>query len=546
MVGYGAVRLGTESVKEYAAAEEAQSKLTNAYAKFPKMARLPIESLREINTALMQNTKFDDDAAAAMQSNLARFGLTGKQIGNLTPLVADLAEATGTDLTTAGQNLGKSFLGNTRALKALGISYEMTGDRAKDMRNIVKLLNERVGGEAARAGDTAAGRWARLQNQFGEVKETIGSLLIPIFERLAPLALSVVTGIKDAFERNMPQIKRVLSGVGTVIERVFTFVRDNKEAFIAGAAAIGVMTLAMGALAIATNATGIPALIFAIGALVAGLVMAYKRVDWFRAAVDTAFRWIKQAVGWFVDWFKQYAWPIIHGYLKLWVMYLRNVVWPVVKFVWKAITVAVRAFAFYVSKVWWPAVRGIFRAFIAAGRWVWTGAKGAWDRVVGVFRGVKERIGGILGGIKDSFKNLWSGLTEGLPAAIQTMKDWLSKIPGLGALIDGFFFAGGPVAQSGRYMVGELGPEMFVPAHGSPYMVGVNGPEVRDLTGGGFVVPNHLVASVTLPPQRSESAPASVPGVQIGELHVHDRFDAEREMNKILDRQRRLAAERGA
>ena len=125
---YSIGRFVSSSIKEFAAAELAQNKLENAYRRFPKVANVNIGAFRSLNTAMMQKTRFDDDAAAAIQTNLARFDLTGKEILKLTPLVMDLAEATGTDLVTAGGQLGKAFLGNTRALKHLGISYEMTGN----------------------------------------------------------------------------------------------------------------------------------------------------------------------------------------------------------------------------------------------------------------------------------------------------------------------------------------------------------------------------------------------------------------------------------
>ena len=63
----------------------------------------------------MNKTKFDDDAFASGQAVLAQFKLSGKQIENLTPLLADYAAKTGKDLPTAAETLGKSFLGNTRA-----------------------------------------------------------------------------------------------------------------------------------------------------------------------------------------------------------------------------------------------------------------------------------------------------------------------------------------------------------------------------------------------------------------------------------------------
>ena len=210
---YSIGRFIGQSVKEYAAAELAQNKLENAYKRFPKLASTNIQSLRDLNTAMMQKTRFDDDAAAAMQANLARFDLTGKQILKLTPLVMDLAEATGTDLVTAGGQLGKAFLGNTRALKQLGINYEMTGNRAKDTANIIDLVNKKVGGEATRAGKTTAVQLEILKNQYGELKESVGQALIPAFSKLVDVAGPAIKGLGDAIDENMPQIEQTFNDV---------------------------------------------------------------------------------------------------------------------------------------------------------------------------------------------------------------------------------------------------------------------------------------------------------------------------------------------
>ena len=110
------------SVQEYAKAEAAQNRLGNSYQRFPKMQNATLQSFKDLNKQLMLHTQFDDDDAAAMQANLGRFDLTGKQIQKLTPLVADLAQVQGTDLVTSGSAIGKAFLGNTRALQALGLA----------------------------------------------------------------------------------------------------------------------------------------------------------------------------------------------------------------------------------------------------------------------------------------------------------------------------------------------------------------------------------------------------------------------------------------
>jgi len=228
---YGVGMFLRSSLNEYAAAEAAQSKLEGAYKRFPKAANVSIESLRALNREMMQNTRFDDDSAAAMQANLMRFQLTAGQVRNLTPLIADLAEATGTDLVTAGSAFGKATLGNTRALKALGISYTATGNRAKDTAAIIDLLNKKVGGEAARAGTTTAAKMAILANQYGELKETVGKAVLPAFTKLVEVAGPAIAGIADAVDRNMPAIEQTFEDVWRAADKFGGVIKGVWDSF---------------------------------------------------------------------------------------------------------------------------------------------------------------------------------------------------------------------------------------------------------------------------------------------------------------------------
>jgi hypothetical protein len=216
---YGVATYLKSSVQEYAKAEAAQNKLANSYQRFPKMQNATLQSFKDLNSQLQMHTRFDDDDAAAMQANLARFDLTGKQVQKLTPLVADLAQVQGTDLVTAGTNLGRAMLGNTRALKALGISYTATGNKAKDYRNVVDLINKKVGGESAKASQTAATKLAILDNQWGELKETVGQAVMPAVVKLADVAGPAIDNIGDAVERNLPQIQQTFDDVWGAAKR---------------------------------------------------------------------------------------------------------------------------------------------------------------------------------------------------------------------------------------------------------------------------------------------------------------------------------------
>jgi hypothetical protein len=195
--GRAAYQFGKDSVKAYVDAQSSQLKLHDAFRKFPKLADTSQGALQRLNSQLALKTKFDDDATASGQAVLAQFGLTGQQLTKLTPLLQDYAAKTGKDLPAAAGVLGKAFLGNTRALKAIGIDYKMTGDKGKDFANIQRLVNEKVGGFAEKEGKSAAGQAEILRNQFGELKEAAGAVLLPALVKVGGGLLKVVGLIQD-------------------------------------------------------------------------------------------------------------------------------------------------------------------------------------------------------------------------------------------------------------------------------------------------------------------------------------------------------------
>lgn len=190
--GFGVAAFAKQSIAAYADAEKQQARLEGAYKRFPKVADVSIDSLREMNSALQETTRFDDDAVAGAQAMLAQFNLTGQQIKQVTPLLLDYAAATGKDVGSAAESLGKAFLGQTRALKEVGISYKTTGDAGQDFANITELLSQKVGGFAAEEGKTAAGQLAILNNKFGDLQENVGQALIPALTGLVDITKPVL------------------------------------------------------------------------------------------------------------------------------------------------------------------------------------------------------------------------------------------------------------------------------------------------------------------------------------------------------------------
>jgi hypothetical protein len=330
LVGMGAAALvfGKQSVTAYAEAETAQSKLTEAYRKFPAMANVSIGSIRELNSALALKTRFDDDATASGQAVLAGFKLTGSQVRELTPLLQDYAARTGKDLPTAARDLGKAVLGQGKALKGVGLNFKDTGDRGKNLDQIMRGLRTQVGGFATSEGRTAAGQAEILKNQFGELQEDVGAQLIPALSK----TMTVLMGVSAWAQNNQGKalaLAGAVVGLTAAVAAVNVATKVYTAATTASAAATAAWGWAMGTattqgklaaaatkvwaagqwiLNAALTANPIGLIIVGVAALIGALVLAYKKSDTFRRIVDAAFKGVAKAASVAFGWIKG-NWP---------------------------------------------------------------------------------------------------------------------------------------------------------------------------------------------------------------------------------------------
>lgn len=148
-------------------------------------------ALTDQATALQMLTGFSDEAIIQADTLLSRYDLTQEQLLKLNPLLLDYARFTGQDAASAAGSLGKALLGNTRALKAVGIEFTATGDRTRDLNTLMDGLQTKVGGVSEAFAQTSAGKAAILNEQFDEFKETVGAGLLPILGALIDLLISM-------------------------------------------------------------------------------------------------------------------------------------------------------------------------------------------------------------------------------------------------------------------------------------------------------------------------------------------------------------------
>ena len=184
-----------------------------------------------------------------------------KDVGQATDaltLAQDVAIATGIDLGTVSDALSKAYAGNMKGLRAL--SPEMAGliKEGASLDVVMMALNDNFGGAAAKAADTAAGKFKILKNSLAETQESIGAALLPVLQKVLPY----LQAMADWAQRN-PTAFLIIAGTISAV-----------------AAAIMAVNIAM-----ALNPFGLIAV--GLAAVVTGLTFAYTKFETFRNIVNT-------------------------------------------------------------------------------------------------------------------------------------------------------------------------------------------------------------------------------------------------------------------
>lgn len=456
-------------------------------------------------------------------------------------------------------------------------AYQMLGG----VSGLMDGLSQKYDGMMGKQSKTLAGLWSTLKDTFGM---GVANMLQPYMDGIKGAATATINGLGGAFKR----IGEIIEKVRPTVTRVFNFIRDNKTAFIAGAAAVALLTGAVLLLNAAMALNPVTLIIIAIGVVVGAIVAAYRRFSWFRSGVQTAWAWIKRVTAAFAKWFMAVAWPKIKAVLGYVVGYYKTL-WSVAKVVWKGILAAVKVYVAWFKAVAWPAIKWVAQRIMDYWRLVASVAKAVWPKVrdavnavrtwltntaVPAFKtavetvktafntaktaaetawnGVKAAVTGPLDTIKTAvqgLKDLLSHLFDGVASAAKTAADavssaWNGIKDVAGALNPFGRWMGGPVPAGWNGWVGELGPEVFVPRNGTPRIIGRDGPEVMSFSQPGMVIPNHLVPMVLESRREPAMAGAGGPSVHIGTINANQGVDVEARVLHAMLRADRIARER--
>jgi hypothetical protein len=164
----------------------------------------------------------DNDDVVAVFNKLIDYGkLTEKQMNKLLPVIVNFSVKQGISLEEATGAITKALSGNGKALQAYGIKLKEAGTTADNFNTILTTLKEKTDGAAEAFQEGARGGIAEAKQTFANLKEEVGTNLIPILTKLLSVANEVIKGLSTilgfrsplneiitGFQNNDPSVQR--------------------------------------------------------------------------------------------------------------------------------------------------------------------------------------------------------------------------------------------------------------------------------------------------------------------------------------------------
>jgi len=258
--GFSAVTAAMEDAK-------AQAELARQLGAVTKATDLQIASVEDWISTQGKLLGVTDDELRPAYGKLIRVTKDYGKTQDALSLAMDVSAATGKDLNSVTDLFAKALGGNVKALSRSFPQYKKLIDSGATVEEVFAAMSDQVGGAASDAAETTSGKFKRLKVRMDELKESIGEKLTPIIERFIPY-----------------------------LEKAAEWAGKNEDKILLAAGAVGVLAGALVAANIAiTLSNPFGAIAAGIAILITGLVIAYKKFEWFRNGVDAVARFLGKA-----------------------------------------------------------------------------------------------------------------------------------------------------------------------------------------------------------------------------------------------------------
>lgn len=245
----------------------AQERLAKTLENVVQANKDQVAAVEQSIAAMQSQFAVADDELRPAFETLVRATKDVGQAQRLMQLALDISAGSGKSLQDVSVALVKAMGGQTRSLRDLGIQIKDTQGKTLSFNDIVAQLSATFSGQAAEAADSESGRLKALAIQYDELKETVGSALLPVLSQLADVAGALFGWFAQLDEGTQKIIAQmvVFSAAGIAAVKAFTAVKAAVVGMAASTAAaqgtmLGLSTTMGGVVAVLGLATAAYAL----------------------------------------------------------------------------------------------------------------------------------------------------------------------------------------------------------------------------------------------------------------------------------------------
>jgi len=291
LAGIGAALFSAtkDAVEDAAAQAELARQLTATTGANDKQ----IASVEEWISAQGRVLGITDDELRPALAGLVRATGSVTEAQKLASQAFDIAAQKGLPLETVTKALEKAYGGNLTALAKLAPEYRQMIKDGASFEDVMYAIGLATNNAATVAANTAEGKFKRFQIAMKETKEAVGNLITPIVEALLP----ALTAMGNWAEKNSTVFGIVAGAIAGLAAAILVANAAMKAWTVISTITTGLNTV----LAASFTAVQVASGLIVFTAIIAGLILAYNKFEWFRNGVQSVFRTLGDAIGLWVD-----------------------------------------------------------------------------------------------------------------------------------------------------------------------------------------------------------------------------------------------------
>jgi tape measure domain-containing protein len=335
-----------------------------------------------------------DSAIKALTNLAAGTGSSAEEIGQIMVQMKSSGKLYTQDLLQMSNRGINAF---KYLADSMGVSQEQIRQDVSDgkltFEDFVDAINKGTKDMAKDMGETWESKFANMKTAFASLGQEI---LTPLMGPMTQAVSTITEGLKKHVTPAIKEFGKWVTSGSTGAEVFKAVAIGLGVAFGAVATAMSIATAVMWAYSAAQAATLWPvyAIVGALALLVAGFVLAYNKIGWFKDGVNAVWSGVKAVIAGFVDWWTSAAWPAIQagvevigrGFNWLW----QNVIVPA----WNGIVTAAQWAWDSILKPIFTAIAWMITDFVGpVFTWLWQSIiVPAWNAIVQIAQWAWENV----------------------------------------------------------------------------------------------------------------------------------------------------------